>query len=270
MYQFTDDCLIGVKQLDNEHRELFRIINEAMSLLGNEWKEDKYDDLVQILKELKEYTQYHFQHEEKYMEEIHHPELPVQKRQHREFTAKINELDAIVDFREQQEVLDELLKYLVTWLYRHILGSDIMIGKMEPVENWGRDRKFVLPEEYYTGIDFVDEEHKELFRIIDDVNHVIMNDYVHDKYDEIVRLLEELKNYTQYHFQDEEKYMEQIGYSGLEAQKRAHSAFISRLEELDLEEADDHQQQTLEGLMEFLTEWLVNHILHMDKKIKGA
>lgn len=268
MYQFTDDCLIGVEQLDNEHRELFRIINDAMSLLGNEFKEDKYDDIVRLLNELKDYSEYHFRHEEKYMEKINHPELLIQKRQHMEFVAKMSELDAMIDFRDQHEMLDELLKYLVTWLYRHIIGSDMMIGKMKPVEQWEKQPKFVFSEEYYTGITFVDDEHKELFRIIEDVNQVIKNDYVHDKYDEIVRLLEELKNYTQYHFKDEEEYMEKIGYEGLDAQKKAHDAFISRLEELDLEEIDDNQQQTLEELMEFLTEWLVNHILYMDKKIK--
>lgn len=268
MYQFTDDCLIGVEKLDNEHRELFRIINDAMELLGNEFKEDKYDDIVQLLKELRDYADYHFRHEEQYMEEIKHPELLIQKRQHMEFAAKMNELNTIVDFREQHEVLEELLKYLVTWLYRHIIGSDIMIGKLQPVEEWTKQPKFVFTEEYYTGIAFVDEEHKELFRIIEDVNQVIVHEYVHDKYDEIVRLLEELKNYTHYHFNDEEEYMEKIGYAGLEAQKQAHDVFIRRLEELDLEEIDDHQQQTLEELMEFLTGWLVNHILHMDKKIK--
>lgn len=268
MYKFTDDCLIGVEKLDNEHRELFCIINDVERLLGNEFQEDKYDDIVRLLNELKDYTEYHFCHEEKYMEEINHPELLLQKRQHMEFTAKMNELNTIVDFREQHEILDEMLKYLVTWLYRHIIGSDIMIGKMMPVEQWEEQEKFVFSKEYYTGIDFVDEEHKELFRIIEDVNHVIKNDYVHDKYDEIVRLLEELKNYTRYHFQDEEEYMKKIEYEGLEAQRKAHDAFVNRLEELDLEEIDDNQQQTLEELMEFLTGWLINHILNMDKKIK--
>ncbi len=32
MYQFTDDCLLGVEELDNEHRRLFQMINEAISL----------------------------------------------------------------------------------------------------------------------------------------------------------------------------------------------------------------------------------------------
>ena len=36
MYYFTDDCLIGVEAIDNEHRELFRIINDTQELLDNQ------------------------------------------------------------------------------------------------------------------------------------------------------------------------------------------------------------------------------------------
>ena len=125
----------------------------------------------------------------------------------------------------------------------------------------------VFSEQYLTGIDLVDEEHKELFHIIGEVYRVNTEEYLHDKYDEIVHLLEELKEYTKFHFADEEKYMQSIQYEGLAAQKRAHDAFVARLEEMNFEHIDEHQQETLEEIMEFLTEWLVNHILHSDKKI---
>lgn len=268
MYMFTDDCLIGVENLDNEHRELFRIINDVEQLLGNKIRNDKYDDLVELLKELRDYASYHFHHEEKYMEKIGHPELELQRKQHLEFVTKMDELYAAVDCRDQDAMLEDMLKYLVTWLYRHIIGTDMMIGKMEPVEQWEENRKKPLfTEEYYTGIALVDEEHKELFRIIGEVDDVIAHEYVHDKYDEIVHLLEELKDYTCYHFKDEENYMTEIRYKGLDAQKKAHDAFVYRLENMDLNEIDDHQQIALEEIMEFLTEWLLNHIMYMDKKI---
>ena len=32
MYKFTDDCLIGIDEIDNEHRRLFQMINEAIDL----------------------------------------------------------------------------------------------------------------------------------------------------------------------------------------------------------------------------------------------
>ena len=32
-YQFTDDCMIGIEQIDEEHRKLFSLVNEAMEAL---------------------------------------------------------------------------------------------------------------------------------------------------------------------------------------------------------------------------------------------
>ena len=88
-----------------------------------------------------------------------------------------------------------------------------------------------------------------------------------DQLDEILKTLEELKSYTTYHFRDEEAYMKSIRYEGLESQKRAHAAFISRLEEIDLAKIQENPREYLESLIEFLLGWLINHILKVDKKI---
>ena len=64
MYYFTDDCLLGVEMIDNEHRELFRIINEIQELLNNEMIEDKYHQILEMVERLKEYAEQHFQHED--------------------------------------------------------------------------------------------------------------------------------------------------------------------------------------------------------------
>ena len=269
MYYFTEDCLLGVEMIDNEHRELFRMINEIRELLGNEIIEDKYDRIRETLEKLKQYADALFKHEEEYMESIRHPELELQKKQHAAFREKVYEADITMPSgeSEQQVFLQNLLKYLVTWLYRHIIGSDLMIGKMKPMEDY--HGPVVFSNEYLTGIALIDNEHKELFRIIGEVQRVIKDEFIPDKYDEIVYLLEEMKRYTIFHFSDEEKYMESIQYEGLAAQKRAHDAFIAKLNDMDLEHIDEHQQETLEELLEFLTEWLVNHILNSDKKIGG-
>ena len=59
-------------------------------------------------------------------------------------------------------------------------------------------------------------------------------------------------------------------YPELAAQKRAHTAFVERLVEIDLSELDDmdnNQQTYLLELIQFLLGWLSNHIIGMDKKI---
>ena len=88
-----------------------------------------------------------------------------------------------------------------------------------------------------------------------------------DKYDEIMRILSELKDYTQEHFRDEEACMEEMGYPDLDKQRQAHEAFVEKLAEIDLDSMDDNQQEYLEELIDFLLNWLSVHILHMDKKI---
>lgn len=270
MYYFTEDCLTGMEQIDEEHRELFRILNELQDLLASELISDKYDRTRELLERLKDYSQSHFAHEEAYMESINHPELELQRRQHNVFTAKISEMDVILPSGSQQEFLGDLLQYLVTWLYRHIISSDMMIGKLMPAGEWEEQADLRFTKKYLTGIELIDQEHQELFRIIGEANNLIKNEFISDKYDEIVRLLDELFQYTAVHFKDEEEYMESVGYEGLPAQKAAHEAFVQRLGEMDLSQIDSNQQESLEELMQFLTEWLINHILHSDKKIGGA
>ena len=68
MYQFTDDCLIGVDQIDNEHRRLFELVNEVANLLMRD--DINRSDVNTILMELDEYAVLHFKHEEDYMKEI--------------------------------------------------------------------------------------------------------------------------------------------------------------------------------------------------------
>ncbi len=268
MYEFTEDCMIHVEEIDNEHRRLFQMINEAVALVDS--TDDAQVIASNLIKNLKDYAATHFAHEEAYMERMNDPELELQKKAHAAFTAKINAFEPDTSTPEALRAsLKGLLEYLVRWLYRHILSSDMMIGKIPPTSEQTEDQ-FAFTDKYRTGIELVDDEHKRLFEIIKDTNDVIHTELLHDKYDEIMRLLAELREYTEVHFSDEEAMMERIHYPDIDAQKRAHSAFVGRLVEIDLSELDamdDNQEEYLQDLIQFLLSWLSNHILGMDKKI---
>lgn len=270
MFQFTDDCLIGIEQIDNEHKTLFDLLNKAGDILADNFCGDRYQDVKEIIEELDNYAEQHFTHEEAYMAEIRDPELILQRSQHEYFREKIRDYAfANIDGEDEQyRVLTELVNFLAKWLYRHILGSDILIGKLPPLEEWMvRENPCEFTDEYLTGIELIDSEHKELFSIVDKANHLIKSYDEASGYDKILDILDELKEYTKEHFADEEEYMESIGYDGLDAQKRAHDAFIQKLENIDLAEIDRNPQESLQQLLEFLLGWLVNHILYTDKKI---
>lgn len=126
---------------------------------------------------------------------------------------------------------------------------------------------FEMKEEFYTGISSIDEEHAELFRIAQRAFELYNAEFVPDKYDGIVSILEELKAYTISHFASEEAYMEKIQYKKLFTQKMEHQAFVDKLEEVDLSDLDEKQDAYILEILNFLNEWLVDHILEKDKMI---
>ena len=268
MYQFTEDCLIGVDQIDNEHRRLFELVNEVANLLMR--NDVNRSDVNTIMMELDEYAVLHFRHEEEYMMQINDPELPRQKEMHQAFVNKLREIKlGDIESGDDKETLKNIVEFTARWLFTHILSSDTMIGVFQKMDVRKEEKKdpFAFTDEYRTGVEIIDEEHEELFRIIKRANDLITAELLHDKYDEIMSVLGELRNYTIKHFGDEEEYMESIHYEGLEIQKKTHEMFVDKLNEINLDDLDDNQQQYLIDLVDFLLMWLVNHILKMDKKI---
>lgn len=273
MYKFTNDCLIGIKEIDDEHARLFKMVNDAIAM------SNELDDITPVannlIANLKDYAATHFAHEEAYMESINDPELALQKKEHAAFTKKVNEFQLDNSSNEAAKAsFNNCISYLVRWLYRHILSNDMMIGKMCTVSAESTEETenslFAFTDKYKTGIELVDDEHRRLFEIIDQTYTLIHDDFAHDKYDQIMHLLEQLKDYTEFHFNDEEELMERIGYPDINSQKKAHSAFIEKLVNIDihdLDAMDDNQQQYLLDLVNFLVTWLSNHILGADKKI---
>ena len=130
--------------------------------------------------------------------------------------------------------------------------------------------KYECPKDYHTGIDFIDEEHAKLFEIANRAYDLLTNQFVTDKYDAIVAVLEELRDYTKYHFNHEEEYMKSINYPKRFSQLHQHTQFINKLESYNLKEIDVNQQEGLLEILDFLALWLQSHIKGMDKKIGEA
>ena len=132
---------------------------------------------------------------------------------------------------------------------------------------------YEMKDEYLTGIDLIDKEHRRLFEIAEETYQLKNDEFIPDKYDQIKNLLNELKDYTAMHFSHEEEYMQSIGYKKLFSQKVQHEAFINWLEEQNLDRLDDEltDQDALVGnILKYLTDWLVEHILYTDKQIPAS
>ncbi len=126
---------------------------------------------------------------------------------------------------------------------------------------------FAFTDEFRTQIPLIDKEHETLFSLVRQTYDLVHDRFCVDKFDSIVAILGELRDYTIKHFADEERYMKSINYEGLDEQIKAHTAFVDQLNGIDLSEIDQNQEATLDDLIRFLLNWLVQHILKVDKKI---
>lgn len=272
MFQFTEDCKIGIPQIDAEHAFLFSIMNQITQTLQQELDVDaERNQLEHYLEQLKEYGINHFAHEEAYMEEQKDPELERQKKAHALFVKKMEGIDLQeLDSAEKRKMLEDMILFLTKWLYHHILGSDTLIGHVWNTAD--KDAKAAedicaFTELYWTHIPLVDKEHAKLFEIIGRAYYLVERSEGELDYDAFMGILDELEDYTHYHFSHEEEYMESIGYAGLDGQRRAHAVFLAKLADKDEAENMEDHREYMEDMVDFLFAWLARHILKMDKLI---
>jgi hemerythrin len=126
---------------------------------------------------------------------------------------------------------------------------------------------FDWKEEFSVGIDKFDKQHKKLLKIGKELYYSFDNVEANiDQYDKIIELLNEMHDYTVYHFNFEEKVMEKFDYPGLEKQKKSHQQFVEKLEEIDPKEIDLNQKEFSMKLLNFIANWIENHIMGEDQK----
>ncbi len=108
----------------------------------------------------------------------------------------------------------------------------------------------------------LDQQHQKWIQLLDDF-------YTGIKEGKSREVLEQLilgmLDYTKYHFAQEEKYMESIGYPHLEAHKKLHADYIAKIEEYHQRIVDGKLIISLE-VTSYLKTWLLNHIKGEDQR----
>lgn len=122
-------------------------------------------------------------------------------------------------------------------------------------------------DSYELGVGNIDDQHVKLFEIADRAYNLLINDFVTDKYDKIIEILGELKEYTVFHFNSEEEYMLSIGYKKFLSHKVEHENFIKEINNINLDKIDINQDQSVKEILEFVVDWIDKHILNQDKLI---
>ncbi|NLW90156.1 MAG: hemerythrin family protein [Syntrophomonadaceae bacterium] len=126
---------------------------------------------------------------------------------------------------------------------------------------------FEWKNDYSIGVDEIDKQHQKLFEIANRAYSLMKNDLITDKYDQLIDIFAELLDYTEYHFGFEEKYMTSIGYKKFLSHKVIHDDFVEKVKSIDLRQVDEDQDKHLMDILDFIVNWISEHILIQDKSI---
>jgi len=119
---WKDEYSVGVKVIDDQHKELFRRVNK----LFEDVSKGNVATVLETLDFLNSYVIYHFSAEEQLMARSEYPELEMHRKEHEWFKKEV------LSIREQVQkdglgvsLTLKLNKLLVSWLIDHVTKTDI-------------------------------------------------------------------------------------------------------------------------------------------------
>mgnify|MGYP001550406468 CR=1 FL=1 len=123
--------------------------------------------------------------------------------------------------------------------------------------------KILWENKYNIGDEIIDAQHQQLIEYFNAAHeHMLSNkDTSALGLDALIKMVD----YCRYHFDSEEAYMKKIGYPDLNEHQKIHEVFQSKLEGLLLME--EEQYPLTSQILKIFENWIVDHILNLDKKI---
>ena len=113
------------------------------------------------------------------------------------------------------------------------------------------------------GLPHIDAQHQQLFDLIDELHQAMLA----GKSKEVLgKVLGKLVDYTVKHFGTEEALMRSAHCPTLRDHMREHEQFAAKVKEFERQYREGKALITV-GLMDFLQNWLVNHINAVDKRL---
>ncbi len=112
------------------------------------------------------------------------------------------------------------------------------------------------------GLPELDKQHRHLISLF---NSLIQAMSIGKGVDVLEHLFSELKDYTVYHFTDEERFMEVNGYPAIEGHRARHEALIAQVDEFKKRMMNSAFSPN--EALDFVNDWIILHIMNEDTAI---
>jgi hemerythrin len=122
---------------------------------------------------------------------------------------------------------------------------------------------FLWKQEYSVGYPDIDNQHKKLFQLADELHSAMLSGKGKDV---LGKTLSNLIAYTKAHFAAEERLMQTHNYPDYAKHKAAHDGLTARVTAFEKDFETNRVALSI-GVLEFLKDWLAHHIGETDRKI---
>ena len=117
---WNDSYSVGVKEIDDQHKKLFELINQTYKVMTEKQGRDAGK---KIIDGLVDYTVYHFSHEEGLMRKAEYSDYDEHIKKHEKLVGQVVDFQKKFDSGEA-DIDQDLMKFLKEWLSNHIMGTD--------------------------------------------------------------------------------------------------------------------------------------------------
>lgn len=123
--QWDQSYSVGINTFDQHHQNILKLLNTLEESAKTEGTSSA--QVIDALKELLDYSVYHFNAEERELQAYNYPNLQQQKNEHKKFTAKIENFSAMYLAGSEPNVSD-VIDFLRKWILTHIHEVDKNYG----------------------------------------------------------------------------------------------------------------------------------------------
>ena len=181
-----------------------------------------------------------------------------------------NAVDRISEVADLTKNLENVSLQVSAFGNQNKYNNTLLTGEIEKFHTGSVDQNYDVTmgidwsDLLSVGIDAMDEEHKELFRRINDLLIGLLGQgEEHD----LAGLVSRINEYVEYHFSDEEKLQAKYGFPELEQHKKLHAIYISEFAAIEEKlRAGEFDANLLIRIQDKIVNWLLDHIAGADKK----
>lgn len=123
-FDWNDSFNVGIESIDNQHKELLRIGRGIEQLLITNCIDVQTDELLNIVRELREYVSYNFYEEEKLMKAYGYTAFDHHIAEHKQFLEKVEGINMPRLRDYPNEELRKIKSDIQDYIFQHMLHED--------------------------------------------------------------------------------------------------------------------------------------------------